>query len=42
MQTGTASGGAVETALMHFEAESSGDDILNDFNHQPSKERNES
>jgi hypothetical protein len=32
---------AIGTASMHFEAELTGDDILDDFNHQPSNERNE-
>ena len=32
-------GDALDTARMHFDAELSGDDILDDFNHQPTTER---
>jgi hypothetical protein len=32
---------ALDTALMHFHAEMNGDDILDDFNHQPTNERNQ-
>ena len=32
---------ALDTAVMHFEAEISGDDILDDLNHQQSTERNQ-
>ncbi len=32
---------ALDTALMHFDAEMTGDDILDDLNHQISKERNQ-
>ena len=32
---------AFETALMHFEAEMTGDDILDDFNNQVTSERNQ-
>jgi hypothetical protein len=31
---------ALDTARMHFDAEINGDDILDDFNHQPTNERN--
>ena len=31
---------ALETARMHFEAETNGDDILDDFNNQTTSERN--
>ena len=30
----------LDTALMHFEAEMTGDDILDDFNHEVTNERN--
>ena len=30
---------ALDTARMHFDAELSGDDILDDLNHQPTTER---
>jgi len=32
---------ALDTALMHFEAEMTGDDILDDFNRKPTNERNQ-
>jgi hypothetical protein len=32
---------ALDTALMHFEAELSGDDILDSFNHAATNERNQ-
>ena len=32
---------ALDTALLHFQAEMTGDDILDDFNHNPTNERNQ-
>jgi hypothetical protein len=32
---------ALDTALMHFQAEITADDILDDFNHNPTTERNQ-
>jgi hypothetical protein len=32
---------ALDTALMHFDAEMTGDDILDDFNHKPTNKRNQ-
>jgi hypothetical protein len=31
----------LDTALVHFDAELNGDDILDDFNHQATNERND-
>ena len=33
---------ALDTAVMHFEAETTGDDILDDLNHNQPTERNQS
>jgi len=32
---------ALDTAVMHFESEITGDDILDDFNRKPTNERNQ-
>lgn len=32
---------ALDTALMHFQAETNGDDILDEFNHHATNERNQ-
>jgi hypothetical protein len=32
---------ALDTAVMHFDAETTGDDILDDFNRKPTNERNQ-